>query len=218
MRSGIVVAQSRHAKLLTAAARRILRPLGLQQRGRSRLWLDDHGWWVAVVEFQPSGWSKGSYLNVGAMWLWYEKEYFSFDYGSRVENFVQYKGDEQFAPLADNLVCRAAEAVARLRSRFPSVKAAAQQLATTTPMGFWDLFHAGVACGLAGETTKARQFFAEVGRSDHQQDWAQAITSLARAYSVLIDDLPRFRTKVEQVVRRARERLRLPSLAKLLLD
>src|SRR5436309_1568598 len=79
------VAQPPHTKLLTAAARSVLRPLGLQQRGRSRLWLDDHGWWVVVVEFQPSGWSIGSYLNVGAMWLWFEKDYISFDYGSRIE-------------------------------------------------------------------------------------------------------------------------------------
>src|SRR5256885_11111558 len=55
-----------HSKLITAAAREILRPLGLFQKGRSRVWLDDQGWWLGVVEFQPSDWSKGSYLNVGA--------------------------------------------------------------------------------------------------------------------------------------------------------
>jgi hypothetical protein len=44
----------------------VLTPLGLTQRGRSRLWLDDHGWWLIVVEFQPSAWSRGSHLNVSA--------------------------------------------------------------------------------------------------------------------------------------------------------
>ncbi len=108
------MAQPPHTQLLTAAARCILRPLRLQQRGRSRLWLGDHGWWV-VVEFQPSGSSKGSYLNVGAMWLWFEKDYFSFDYGSRVEDFAPYEDEAQFAPLAGNLAHRAAGEVVRLR-------------------------------------------------------------------------------------------------------
>jgi hypothetical protein len=30
------------------------------QKGRSRIWLDDHGWWIAVVEFQPSDWARRS--------------------------------------------------------------------------------------------------------------------------------------------------------------
>src|SRR6202000_1719294 len=38
-------------------------PLGLERRGRSRTWIDDQRWYAIVVEFQPSGFSKGSYLN-----------------------------------------------------------------------------------------------------------------------------------------------------------
>ncbi len=212
------MAQPPHTQLLTAAARRILRPLGVQQRGRSRLWLDDHEWWVVVVEFQPSSWSKGSHLNVGAMWLWSEKDYFSFDYGSRVENFAPYKDEAQFAPIAENLAQRAAEEVARLRSRFISVQSAAEQLASKSPMGFWDNFHAGVACGLAGDTTQARRFFGEVAGTDDQRDWAQAAASLAREYSIALEDIPGFRVRIETVIRRARELLRLPKVADIVLD
>src|SRR5687767_4381931 len=75
-----------HSTLITAAAREILRPMGLFQKGRSRTWLDDQGWWVCVVEFQPSSWSRGSYLNVGCMWLWGVKDYISFDEGYRIES------------------------------------------------------------------------------------------------------------------------------------
>ncbi|HEX4035315.1 MAG TPA: hypothetical protein VHX66_12810, partial [Solirubrobacteraceae bacterium] len=59
-----------HSKLLTTAAREVLRPMGLRQKRRSRVWLDDRAWWVGVVEFQASSFSPGTYLNVGAMWLW----------------------------------------------------------------------------------------------------------------------------------------------------
>lgn len=36
----------------------VLAPLGVRRRSRSRTWLDDHGWWLGIVEFQPSagGW------------------------------------------------------------------------------------------------------------------------------------------------------------------
>ena len=59
-------ADSQHNRIIARAAKRRLEPLGCLQKGRSRTWIDDHGWWIGVVEFQPSGWSKGSYLNVGA--------------------------------------------------------------------------------------------------------------------------------------------------------
>lgn len=55
--------------ILNTGAREILRPMGRVRKGRSRTWWDDHGWWLINVEFQPSGFSKGSYLNVGICWL-----------------------------------------------------------------------------------------------------------------------------------------------------
>jgi hypothetical protein len=42
----------------------------MKQKGRSRLWYDDHQWRAYLIEFQPSAWSKGTYCNVGLMWLW----------------------------------------------------------------------------------------------------------------------------------------------------
>jgi hypothetical protein len=60
--------------IIAAAARRTLSPLGVARRGRSRLWIDDHGWWLINVEFQPSGWAKGCYLNVGHQHLWVERD------------------------------------------------------------------------------------------------------------------------------------------------
>lgn len=54
-----------HNRVINAEAWRLLKPFGLTRKGRSRVWLDDHGWWLIQVEFQPSSWSKGSYLNVG---------------------------------------------------------------------------------------------------------------------------------------------------------
>jgi len=78
--------QHPHTKLINAAAREILRPLGLVQAGRSRTWLDDRAWWLGNVEFQPSNLTRSSYLNVGVNWLLNIKDWLSFDFGHRVEH------------------------------------------------------------------------------------------------------------------------------------
>jgi hypothetical protein len=98
-----------HSKIIAQAAKETLSPLGVFQKGRSRTWIDDRGWWIVVVEFQPSSWSRGSYLNVGAMWLWHEKDYFSFDFGSRIARFVRYSDERQFMPEAMKLATQARE-------------------------------------------------------------------------------------------------------------
>ena len=49
------------------------------RKGQSRLWLDDNGWWMAIAEFQPSQWSKGTYLNVAVSWQWYPRVDYAFD-------------------------------------------------------------------------------------------------------------------------------------------
>ena len=91
----------------------MLRPVGLVQQGRSRAWLDDRGWWVGVVEFQPSSFSRGSYLNVGVNWLWTPEEDLAYDLGGRVAvhgagEYIEYVSDEQFAPLTREVALVAA--------------------------------------------------------------------------------------------------------------
>jgi hypothetical protein len=106
-------------KVLTNAARKVLRPIGLVQIGRSRTWLADHGWWLCVVEFQPSSWSQGSYLNVGCMWLWCVKDYISFDEGYRVGPFSEFRDEPEFEVAADQMAESAAQEISRYRKLFP---------------------------------------------------------------------------------------------------
>src|SRR5256885_16246715 len=67
---GFVPARSPHGSIINRVARAALTPLSLRRKGQSRFWHDDYGWRAFLVEFQPSSWSKGTYCNVGAMWLW----------------------------------------------------------------------------------------------------------------------------------------------------
>jgi len=145
-----------HSKLITSAARDVLRPLGLRRRGRSRVWLDDRGWWLGVVEFQPSGFSRGSYLNVGVCWLWGWNGDVSFDVGSRVKGagFVSYETDEQFAPEARRFAELAAARVEEFRAAFPDLTAAADYLFAHNN-------------GIANACLHAATVAALIGRYDH---------------------------------------------------
>ena len=77
-----------------------LLPLGVFQKGTSRIYIDDNGYFFTVIEFQPSRVAKGTYLNIALHFLWNERDYFSFDFpfgaDIQVKNFVEYQNDEQF--------------------------------------------------------------------------------------------------------------------------
>lgn len=88
-----------HEKIIKKLCKEILLPAGIFQRGSSRLYIDDNGYFFTLIEFQPSPWSKGIYLNIALHFLWNEKDYFSYDFpftGSRVREYVEYHDDEQF--------------------------------------------------------------------------------------------------------------------------
>ena len=203
-----------HSKLLREAARQFLGPLGLRQKGRSRTWLDDNRWWLCIVEFQPSGWGRGSYLNVGCMWLWQEINDLRFDEGYRVEKFVAFENSDQFETAAENFSKRAAAEVERYRSLFATVLDVAnyymKRIPTPTPGAFWPNFHAAVACGAVGLGSDSRRFFEQVLSNREDLDWIKAAQTEAAALISVLDDTDRFRQIVWEKVTRTRELLKLP--------
>jgi len=140
-----------HEAILRAAAKANLVPLGMRQKGRSRTWLGDHGWWLAVVEFQPSSWSKGSYLNVACMWLWHPQNHISLNVCERVGSYAEFKDEESFRPAAEDLARLAAEGTLKNEQRFQSIDAAFQYLEALAAgsQNPWDHYHpmmAALAC------------------------------------------------------------------------
>lgn len=89
-----------HNKIINAAAKKILAPEGLFRVGSSRTWIDDNGYFVIQVEFQPSSYDRGSYLNVGISFLWETSERLNetlaFNIGYRVNKvgYASYRGND----------------------------------------------------------------------------------------------------------------------------
>lgn len=170
----------------------------------------DHGWWLNVVEFQPSGWSKGSYLNNAAHWLWSDSGHISFDFGGRTESFVEYASDEQFASAAGKLAEAAAEGAKKLQYAFASIETAAnllmKQEASFDPQaqGSWSAYHAGVAAGLAHRASDAEAMFRSITDGRVQE--------LADRLLPLVPNPAKFRVEVGALVERQRNALKLPKL------
>jgi hypothetical protein len=203
-----------HTKLLTAAAREVLRPMGLTQRGRSRSWIDDHGWWLIQVEFQPSGFTKGSYLNVGITWIWDEHLGFSFDFGNRVEGLVVFENERQFAPEAQRLAQRAASEVTAFRGRFDSIAKTANELTENCdPRNSRQLYHTGLACGLAGRTKEAAGFLRKLVEMSTTYAWEKELNARTAKLLKMVDQPKKFKAAVADIVNSARSSLKLEEIA-----
>ncbi|HKY12492.1 MAG TPA: hypothetical protein VJL85_04035 [Gaiellaceae bacterium] len=201
--------------------------MGIVQKGRSRLWYDDHDWWAGLIEFQSSSRSRGSYLNVGVQWLW-DIEWDSLDafmypggggYETRVlipgeGQFIAYESDDQFAPLALKIANAAADRARYFRDLFPSVDAAARVLAQCEGVD-WDI-EAGVASGLTGDYKSARQRFDHYLEWDESKDgqawrgeWMDARADRVRALRACVDDTERFSAMIAEDIRTVRAAAKL---------
>ena len=106
-----------HSKIIKQVCKEILIPLGVFQKGNSRLYLDDNDYFFTVVEFQPSNWDRGTYMNIGLTFLWYYNQsdvlYFTFsrEPAARYGKFVKYKNETQFRKEIINLANIAKEEI-----------------------------------------------------------------------------------------------------------
>jgi hypothetical protein len=201
-----------HTQIINGLAKEHLKPLGISQKGRSRTWYDDHGWWVILIEFQPSSWAKGSYLNVGAMWLWMVKDDFSFDYGNRVSGLIKYQNDQQFAKEALSLVELAREKVEFYRDNFSSIDKVARRLLRTSKSSIWPLFHAGIASGLSGRKRSASRCLKRILKFKDDRGWVLEAKKSAQEWLDLVTDPDSFKRKAETSIYEARSLLKLPEI------
>jgi hypothetical protein len=221
-------------RLITGVARSVLRPMGLSQKGRSRLWYDDRGWSLTVVEFQP-GRSPGTYLNVGAMWLWADRSAWTFDHGYRTywrddatftweppygeagwQQHVDFLDVDQFSREMALVARVAALQVEKLRQQFPDVAAVGEQLSSMpTQIGespLWRAFHCGAAAALSGDLPAAKQNLEKVASADLRVGWEQDLAAKAVGLLRLVHDPVALRDRLVEATARGRRLLGLPAV------
>ena len=163
------------------------------------------------MEFQPSGWSRGTYLNVGASWLWYLKAHLSFDLGYRVEGFRELTGgDAEYA--CDEVARRAAREVEALRARIPDIEAVAREQKVAPAGDLWPLYHVAVAEALTGHFGEARRRFetlALTSTDDPDIAWVQELRARASLLLSLLGNASAFSEEIRSTIHQTRRALRL---------
>jgi hypothetical protein len=206
-----VRSRSPASRSFAAAAQPILAPLGCRQKGHSPVWIADQRFWLIHVEFAPGRFGQGAWLTVGTYWLWYVQSGLCFDYGERITDFAAYRDDEQFAPVARDLAARAAAAIAAIRAKFGSVSDIARHLVAAGGDGFWPLYHAAVASGLADDRETARGLFRRLAEKPAGRAWEATLQSDASALTRHLADPAEFRAAAIDVINRARALQGLPA-------
>ena len=202
-------------RIIAAAAKAVLTPASPGRQERSRLWISDHGFWAAAVEFQPSSRQRGTYLNVGVSWLWRPKGSWSFDWiePGRQTPWARFEDAAQFEAATQRLAERAAAEVLELSRRFATLTAVADALRrrAADDRSIWSAYHAGIAAGLVGDVKGARAALAEIAvlaRPDVR--WTQDLVKIAQALFLRLNDPARFRTAVIGLIGETRAQLKLP--------
>ena len=176
------------------------------------MWILDRHWFLGIVEFQPSGFGKGSYLNVCAHLLWHPNaESLSFDIYQRVPDFINYIDDDQFAPLADKLAQSGAHLLSALTNTLRRPIDALPLLAREEYPS-WQTFHAAMALGVSGRDSEAVALLTQIAGAESSLDWFKALQLDARCCADLLRQPDQFRAHVMARINRGREHHGLKAL------
>jgi len=206
--------QTEHDKILVATAKNVLLPLGFKRKGQSRLYFSDEGLWSCIIEFQPSGSSKGTYLNVAAHWLWTTENHISLDHGGRVGGFIEFHSREQWQEACRKLAFSAVAAVEQWRQTFPSIQDIASALTKAAQIrqhSGRQAFHAAAASALAGDTATARRLLVSITEETVSFEWERALQADALHLISLSDTPNLLRQFIMERIAASRRRLSLHS-------
>ncbi len=195
-------------KIIAAAAKATLGPMGFKRKGQTRLWILDHGFWLNTVGFRPSRWSVAIDLDNAAHWLWAGHGFMSLDHFIRGSH-ASFENEGQFSKTVAEIANEAASRAAQLESQFSSFDAIAsfviqEALNSERMRSSWFGYKAGLACGILGRHEEAAAFLR--GISDLR------VVPHAAPFLALTGSTSAFRSRVNGLIAQQRATLRLPAL------
>jgi len=151
------------------------------------------------------------------MWLFYPKDYISFDFGHREKSFIQYTNDEQFERVSEELSNEAVEKVLEYRERFSSLADIQSHLVSIArPENWWSFYHAAVASGLRGTSEQASYHFSELIEKSPETGWHRELQKRSVDCLRTLQDRAAFRKLIRSFANHTRQALRLEAVQSLL--
>ncbi len=198
-----------HNKLLTKIAKEKLKPYGIVQKGKSRTFLYDNGWYIIVIEFQPSSWSKGTYLNLGVDFNFSPREHLAFGHGYREKGFEEAKDEKQFTDIVSKYCDIAIGRVEKLKKDFNDIGTAIRTIKGSKTKSAWDNFDLGVMYGIMEKFGEAKKYFTRLKKEKCEHPYEFARRTLAIEILTWLED-GLFGKKVLELIAQTRELKKLP--------
>jgi hypothetical protein len=201
-----------HNKLLKKIAKERLKPYGIFQKGQSRTFLYDRGWFTIVIEFQPSSWSKGTYLNIGVDFNFYPRDYFAFGFGYREKGFEEFKDEEQYTQLVNELCDLTIKRVQELDEKFIDVWTALKTADKEKRDDTWRIYEVAVLNILTSNFAMARKQLTEISQTKCEFDWEIERKNMADELLNWLQERPASFEKIENIIDKTRQLKKLPTI------
>ncbi len=201
-----------HNKLLKKIAKERLKPYGIFQQGQSRTFLYDRGWFTIVIEFQPSSYSKGTYLNIGVDFNFYPRDYFAFGYGYREKGFEEFNDEEQFNKLVNELCKLTIKRVQELEQKFTDVWTALKTADKEKADNTWIIYEVAILNILTSNFDEARKRLFQVSKTKCEYDWEIERKKVADELLDWLKEKPGDLDKIENLINKTRQLKKLPTV------
>ena len=201
-----------HNKLLKKIAKERLKPYGIFQKGQSRTFLYDRGWFTIVIEFQPSSWSKGTYLNIGVDFNFYPRDNFAFGFGYREKGFEEFKDEEQYTKLVNELCDLTIKRVQELNENFIDIWTALKTSDTENESNIWRIYEVAILNAVASNIDDARKLLTIVSKTKCEYDWQIERKKLTDELLDWLAESPVSLDKIKNIIIETRELKKLPKM------
>ena len=204
-----------HNKLIAKIAKSIFKPEGIIRKGQSRVWLDDNDWYTTVIEFQPSNWGRGSYLNVGVNFNWYAKDYFSFDIGGRIKPFNEFKDKDDFEKVITEYCETTLKTVSDFRKKLNNINNSTKFMTTSlSDQNIWGNYHLAIFYGLTGDKINSEKHFNKVLESDDDWDWIIELKKRVSKSILKLNSVNDFNSIIADIIIDTRQQKKLKEITK----
>lgn len=205
-----------HSKIIHKTVKKIFTPYGIKQKGKSRIWLDDQGWYTTVIEFQPFSGRQGTTLNVGINFNWHEQAYFSFDISYRQDvDFVEYNGNEEMFSKEVKAFCELAlTKVMEYRENFRNLEEAKSFILrqTYTSEDIWGSYHKATICGLTQNVEERNHYFQKLLQANHPGAWLNELKDQVNLLMADSGQPHKFTENILEIIRKTRALKKLPEM------
>lgn len=149
-------------KIIKAKCKEIF-PKDVFQKGTSRIYYDDNGYYLTQIEFQPYSLRKGTFLNVGLSFLFHKEEClsynFCYDKDIRIgRKFIEFKDEIQFERDIAEYVELANEYILKYRE-FRDIQYTKDYITNHLDDCNWNPYYKSMLCFLTDDIVQGQKYY-----------------------------------------------------------